>query len=576
MNDRPAIFRQNAFTGVAGVAVWFLGIQFASALVADFQLPEGFQHPVPIQLSSESERSAEAHARYMQAIFEEETEGPDKALENKKRVLAIDPGFCELALNVAQHYLRRGETTEAISILKDAAKASPRNPAPSLALASIYLRQLEKPALAEKFATLAQDADPEDSRAYEVLWEIYRTNGQTKRLDALFLKAFKIGSKNPAFWLDLAELRLRGIRQSTEPIPNPEREKILNLVDRAAQCHSSDPEILSRTADCYFACRDAASALELYKTAAEKNAALPGVKEKLALCHSQIGDLSGAAKLLDEVIAANPMNLAAYDQAARIRIQQNDPTAALALMRQALIIAPIDPRRYEDIIRTALRAGDANTAVNYSNEALKRFPFLNGFSFLQAVSLSQAKQHAAALMAFERTLVEASNSHPEMLDAAFFMSYGAAAEQAGHTVKAAELIKTAMRLDSGNPEPYNFLAYMWADRGENLEEAESLIRQALEMDPQNGAYIDTLGWVYFHQGRYNEAIGELLRAASLLEKPDPVVLEHIGDAYEKLGKTADALGYWQKAEALDEKNPKLVEKIDRYSPKVVKQPQEKP
>jgi Flp pilus assembly protein TadD len=72
-------------------------------------------------------------------------------------------------------------------------------------------------------------------------------------------------------------------------------------------------------------------------------------------------------------------------------------------------------------------------------------------------------------MAFERTLVEASNSNPEMLDSAFYMSYGAAAEQAGHYVKAAELIQTAIHLDPQNSaEPCNFLAYMWAEKERTL------------------------------------------------------------------------------------------------------------
>ena len=179
-------------------------------------------------------------------------------------------------------------------------------------------------------------------------------------------------------------------------------------------------------------------------------------------------------------------------------------------------------------------------------------------------------------MAFERTLIEASNSNPEMLDQSFYMSYGAAAEQAGHYVKAAELIKTAITLDPENPDPYNFLAYMWADRNENLDTAEQLVQRALELDPHNGAYVDTLGWVFFRQGRYTEAVAELLRAASLLEKPDPVVLDHIGDAYEKLGKTTEAVIYWQKAHGLDPKNPVLAQKIDQHSSKVAKQPEAQP
>jgi tetratricopeptide (TPR) repeat protein len=561
---------------VAGFAGWVAFSLSAAGSQADFEVPECLAHPVPFELSERAEKAAEAHARYMQAIFEEEMEGPDKALENKKRVLALDPGFCDLALDVAQHYLRRGETTEALSVLKDAVKASPRNPSAPIALANIYLRQLEKPALAEKFAAIAHEIAPDNSSTFEILWEVCRATGQNKRIEGLFQKALKSENKNPEFWLDLAELRLRDTKRSKIPISQSEWEKILVLVDRAAQSGANDPEIVLRTGDYYFACGDATSAVEFYKAAFEKHPSLAGLKEKLADCYAHTGDHAAAARLLDEVITENPMNLAAYDQIARIRLRQNELPAALTSMRQALLVAPIDPRRYEDIIRIALRSGKHEMALQYSVEAETRFPYLTGFTLLRAISLSQSKQHAAALMAFERTLIEASNSNPEMLDPAFYMSYAAAAEQAGHYVKAAELIKKAISLDPENPDPYNFLAYMWADRNENLDTAEQLVHRALELDPHNGAYVDTLGWVYFRQGRYSEAVNELLRAASLLEKPDPVVLDHIGDAYEKLGKTTEAVIYWQKAHGLDPKNPALAQKIDQHSSKIVKQPEAQP
>jgi tetratricopeptide (TPR) repeat protein len=164
-----------------------------------------------------------------------------------------------------------------------------------------------------------------------------------------------------------------------------------------------------------------------------------------------------------------------------------------------------------------------------------------------------------------------------MLDSAFYMSYGAAAEQAGHFVKAAELIKTAISLNPKNSaEACNFLAYMWADRNENLSAAEELVLRALEAEPSNGAYLDTLGWVYFKQGRYSESLDKLLRAAELVDKPDPIILEHIGDAYEQLGKITEAVISWQKAYVLSPENGILAEKIDTHSSRVAKQPQANP
>jgi Tfp pilus assembly protein PilF len=114
---------------------------------------------------------------------------------------------------------------------------------------------------------------------------------------------------------------------------------------------------------------------------------------------------------------------------------------------------------------------------------------------------------------------------------------------------------------------------MWADRGENLDEAEVLIRRALELDPGNGAYMDSLGWVFYRQGRHEEALVELLRASEALEEPDPVVFDHIGDVYGKLGQTAKAVLYWHKALQLDPKNQTITEKLDAHASRVARQPE---
>ena len=111
----------------------------------------------------------------------------------------------------------------------------------------------------------------------------------------------------------------------------------------------------------------------------------------------------------------------------------------------------------------------------------------------------------------------------------------------------------------------NNLGYMWADRGERLEEAGDLIKKAVEIEPENGAYLDSLGWYFFKKGDAERAVKELLRAQENIvreeKKDDPTVLDHIADAYAKLGKTPEALTYWQKALALQPEDKKLVGRI---------------
>ncbi len=58
-------------------------------------------------------------------------------------------------------------------------------------------------------------------------------------------------------------------------------------------------------------------------------------------------------------------------------------------------------------------------------------------------------------------------------------------------------------LDPKHAEAYNYVGYMFAEKGVRLDEAERLIQKALELEPENGYYIDSLGWAYYQQGRYS-------------------------------------------------------------------------
>ncbi|MFM8983174.1 MAG: tetratricopeptide repeat protein, partial [Spartobacteria bacterium] len=462
--------------GAAVVAAGVARLVFkspANASQAAWMRPEESSYPELLELSPESEKTAEAHALYLQSLFLEEERGPDAALATKRRVLFLDPAFTELAVDVAQHHLHRGETPEALSILKDAKKAAPHDSTPSLALASVYLRHLQKPLLAEKHALDALHSDPSCKPAYELLWEIHRASGQAQKIEPLFQRAERLENTDVDFLLTIADLRLREVSRSRrEPSPETE-ERISDLLERIEKLGAGNAEVLARTGDFHALSGRLHHAVELYEKALALQSAPEGVREKLAQALVQLGENDRAAEILAEIVAQNPVNLAAYDQLSKIHLVRGEFDRAAAAMRQALLLAPIDPRRHEELIRTSLRAGDHAGALQTATEAEAKFPYITGFTVLRAITLSQAGEHAAAMMAFERALVTAANSTPELLDNEFFLSYGGAAERAGHYVKAAELLKKSIALDPArSAQACNYLGYMWADRGENLAEAE--------------------------------------------------------------------------------------------------------
>ena len=114
-----------------------------------------------------------------------------------------------------------------------------------------------------------------------------------------------------------------------------------------------------------------------------------------------------------------------------------------------------------------------------------------------------------------------------------FFSLGAARERAGAHEQAEAAFRQLLELVPDYAPALNYLGYMWADRGENLEEAVRMLHRAVAIEPDNGAYVDSLGWAYFRLGRYQEARLHMEWAVRLVPD-DPTIFEHLGDIYLRL------------------------------------------
>jgi tetratricopeptide (TPR) repeat protein len=114
----------------------------------------------------------------------------------------------------------------------------------------------------------------------------------------------------------------------------------------------------------------------------------------------------------------------------------------------------------------------------------------------------------------------------------------AAFERLGQTEEAVRLFRALVE-DPQDAASANYLGYLWADAGTNLEEAEELIRRAVNLDPENPSYLDSLGWVCFRLGRVAEA-EDLLRRAIAFGGDDGTVLAHLGEVLAEQGKAGEA------------------------------------
>lgn len=136
-----------------------------------------------------------------------------------------------------------------------------------------------------------------------------------------------------------------------------------------------------------------------------------------------------------------------------------------------------------------------------------------------------------------------------------------ALERLGRVDEAAGVFFTLLEHDPEDVNVANYLGYMWADAGENLDQAYELISRAVEVDPENPAYLDSLGWVDFRLGRLDEAQRWLRRAIELGGGQDGTVLAHLGEVLLALGMNDEARELLRASLDLGCEHPGLVEEL---------------
>jgi tetratricopeptide (TPR) repeat protein len=528
--------------------------------------PSGVAAGPDLQLHPENARKAEALALFCQALLAEDDADTEKALARYRKVLELDPGSAEIAIKVALELARRNDVPGAIQVLKDTIKAAPKEVLPLIFLSQLYFKQLKKPELALKYAEQALALEPQNFDCYRAVFELHMARSEPTKAEATLEKAEKVGSTEAKFWAQLGELYSRlYFKEDWSCLPD-QLQKMNTVYGRAAELAGDDASILSKVGDYFVLSKQVKEAIPYYlkvvaSPQAEKDLLLSNTRNKLARAFIVNQQRDEAIEVLERMAKEDPMRFDTCELLGELYEQKGEFDRALRNYEHSLLLDASQPQNYLRLTFLLLQMKKPERAVDIMKQARKRFPDIPQITKNLAVTLSQANRHTDAMTTFAEAEAEAENNHDDLLNYEFYLKYGAAAERAGLTEKAAELLKQSIELEPNNAEAYNYLGYMWADRGEQLDEAAEMIKKALELDPDNGAFIDSLGWLYFKKGEYEKALKELQRAAEVIKPEDAVVFDHLADTYQALSKTAEALNLWQKALALSADDKEQADKI---------------
>ena len=126
----------------------------------------------------------------------------------------------------------------------------------------------------------------------------------------------------------------------------------------------------------------------------------------------------------------------------------------------------------------------------------------------------------------------------------YYFELGALMEKAGDYKGAMENMRLAIELNPLHSNAHNFLGYMYALEGHDLDQALVHLKKALTTQPRNGYFLDSLGWIYFKKGESEKALTQIQKAM-IYTDPDPVLYDHLGDILFSLKNYDEASGAWK-------------------------------
>jgi tetratricopeptide (TPR) repeat protein len=503
---------------------------------------------------AEVQRRAKAHALYATAVVQELNQDTDSALKSFSEAVRLDPDNEQLLLDVSRRLLQNKMPEKAVGVLERTAAREAASAQLLTQLGYAYSQVGQKERAVVMFQR-AVKAAPSFFPAHQQLF-VHRL--QAKQIpdakSALDLAARQ--EELPAeFLLGLAELYLGLSIQA----PDLQRESHTNAMALLVRAESLKPEEIPlrlALADHLNALGESQRAAQIYLQVLKELPFGADLRDRLHARLSEIylrnNDAERANEQLEAIVRSDPTNPQAHYFLGVIAMEMKQPLKAIDYFQRTIILKPEFEQGYFDLANAQLSADKPTDALSTLAQVRQVFRPSFLLEYLTAIAHTRQKAYKEALSHYTAAEVIARATEPARMNQFFYFQFGAASERNGDFQQAEILFEKALELAPDFPEAQNYLGYMWAERGINLERAKDLIAKALKAEPENDAFLDSMGWVLFQMNQPQEALTFLLKAAELAEEPDPTVYDHLGDVYSALGETEKANEAWRKSLSIEE------------------------
>jgi tetratricopeptide (TPR) repeat protein len=407
---------------------------------------------------------------------------------------------------MARRLEAQNDYTGALGALERAAAASPMSAEVKAEIASFQLRR-NRHAEAEKAARDALGLNDDNIEAHRVIGLVLAANIDAARTSPASAEA-----------------------SAREAIAHLERVV-------GAPASATDLNLTYTLGRLYTRVGESVKAIDTLTRVVDGNPSSVQARLSLAQAHADAGDIRAAISTLDAIVAEQPRVASALG---RYQEQAGLFKEAVESYTRALTIQPMSRELKFRRARALFSAKEYSQSASLAAQAQAQHPNDPRFPRLRARAIFEtgAPEQAFAI------LEPAARAFPR--DAATQFALADLYTDAGRNMDAERTLRQLLEVQPANPEALNYLGYLLADSGHQLDEAIRLVQRALDADPDNPSYQDSLGWAYFRRGELDQAEKYLSPAATRLPR-NSVIQDHLGDLFAERRRWDDAIAAWARA-----------------------------
>jgi tetratricopeptide (TPR) repeat protein len=331
----------------------------------------------------------------------------------------------------------------------------------------------------------------------------------------------------------------------------------LDYFKTSATLDTAQEDPLRYAAQIYLSRSDYVRAIACYEKLYQESGPREIYGKTLALLYYYNKQPEKAEELLKHLLSENIDDYELHFYMGLVAAVKSDTAGAEMEYRKALALRRTYADPWQQLVYIYIRQNKLDTALS---EAKK-------FCDLQPAS-SQSWRLVGHVRAVRKEFADAVKSLGKAVaidstDAGAWFDLGSACERQHDIAGAADAFRKVLALRPDDPSTCNYLGYMWAEQGMQLDSAQVLLERALGAEPENGAFLDSYAWVYYQKGDFDKALLYMRKAIRNLSN-DPIVYEHLGDILMKKNDAAGSREAYLKSILLHPEDPGAVQKkIDK-------------